>query len=108
MRMSLGAEAGGGGGGGGGNGGDGREGIAAHQEAMRGFTVEDALIHHDDNIVVVHKPPNALCVPGRYIQDSLVVRVAEHFSIKVRAPDVLSGLVCDPTDHRLTIASSIR
>lgn len=50
---------------------------------MAGFRLEDAVLHEDEDIVVVDKPPNALCVPGRYIKDSLVVRVADHFSIQV-------------------------
>lgn len=74
-RMSLGAHSAGDGGG--------REGIAAHKAAMAGFDLKAALVYTDDDLVVVNKPPNALCVPGRYIQDSLVMRVAEHFSIQV-------------------------
>lgn len=69
----------------GGSDGGGCEGIAAHNEAMESFVLEDALLYADDDLIVVNKPPNALCVPGRYIQDSLVVRVAEHFSIQVRS-----------------------
>ena len=76
--MPLGSHSDGGGDGGG------REGIAAHNKAMKGFILKDALLYADDDLIVVNKPPNALCVPGRYIQDSLVVRVAEHFSIQVR------------------------
>jgi hypothetical protein len=64
---------------------DGREGIAAHERAMASFRIEDALLHEDADIVVVDKPPGALCVPGRYIKDSLVVRVADYFSIQVGA-----------------------
>jgi|EP00624_Nannochloropsis_granulata_P000803 tRNA pseudouridine32 synthase/23S rRNA pseudouridine746 synthase len=60
--------------------GDGKEGIEAHEKAMEKFELE--IVHDDADIVVVNKPAGALCVPGRFIQDSLVVRVAAHIGIK--------------------------
>ncbi len=78
-------------------GGGGREGIAAHERAMARFRIGDALLHEDADVVVMNKPPNALCVPGRYIKDSLVVRVAEHLGI----PDYARMVV-----HRLDQATS--
>ena len=60
----------------------GMDGIAAHQQAMEGFDVAAVVVHEDAHVVVVNKPPNALCVPGRYIEDSLVVRVAAHLGIE--------------------------
>lgn len=60
--------------------GDGKEGIEAHEKAMENFELE--IVHDDADIVVVNKPAGSLCVPGRFIQDSLVVRVAEHVGIK--------------------------
>jgi len=60
--------------------GDGKEGIESHEKAMEKFALE--IVHDDADIVVVNKPAGALCVPGRFIQDSLVVRVAAHLGIK--------------------------
>lgn len=59
---------------------------------MTSFHIKDAILHHDEDVVVMNKPPNALCVPGRYIKDSLVVRVAEHLNVKVsQAPRGMGG-----------------
>lgn len=60
--------------------GDGKEGIEAHIKAMEGFELQ--ILYDDTDVIVVTKPAGSLCVPGRFIQDSLVVRVAAHAKIK--------------------------
>ena len=50
------------------------------------------ILHSDNDIAVVHKPPGAFCVPGKYLRDSLVVRVGKHFRIKDTARMVVHRL----------------
>lgn len=70
--------------------GDGKEGIEAHEKAMEGFELQ--VLHDDADVVVVTKPAGSLCVPGRFIHDSLVVRVAAHVGIKDYARMVVHRL----------------
>lgn len=70
--------------------GDGKEGIEAHEKAMEGFELQ--VLYDDKDVVVVTKPAGALCVPGRFLKDSLVVRVAAAVGIQDYARMVVHRL----------------
>ena len=37
------------------------------------------ILHLDDDIIVINKPPGLLSVPGRYLKDSAVTRLQERY-----------------------------